>query len=82
MNITYLLLSTDEEMDKNSDQMSRIERIINIVMAKGFFYPAVKKLSEKYLDWLAEKRHALTKAEFEVYQEQFEITLKICQVQS
>ena len=57
-----------------------MESMMESLLSKEVLYPPLKELSAKYPDWLADNRSKLSEEDFSKFNQQFQVTQKICQV--
>ena len=67
-------------MLEKDEIMPMMEKMMKSLLSKDLLYPAIKDLSDKYPEWLAENRSKLTEPEYEKYNKQFDISLQITKV--
>ena len=48
-----------------NDLMPMMEQMMQTLLSKDLLYPAVRDLAERYPEWLADNRDALTEQEFD-----------------
>merc|ERR1712032_691516 len=64
--------------DGLTNLMPMMEGVMQSLLSKDLLYPAMKEMAEKYPDYLADNRGALSEEEYAAYNKQCELTRRIC----
>merc|ERR1712083_810335 len=64
--------------DGLTNLMPIMEGMMQSLLSKDLLYPAMKEMAEKYPDYLADNRGALSEEEYAAYNKQCELTRRIC----
>jgi len=64
--------------DGLTNLMPMMEGMMQSLLSKDLLYPAMKEMAEKYPDYLADNRGALSEEEYAAYNKQCELTRRIC----
>ncbi|KAI8876260.1 Pex19 protein [Backusella circina FSU 941] len=71
------LMKQMESLADSGDFENVLEGMMSQLMSKEMLYEPMKELSEKYPDWLEKNKDKVEKADYEKYEQQFDICKKI-----